>query len=128
MPESLYVSKNATKPRKYIELLPQIEALTEDESNLYANLANVSACLKDVFGFLWVGFYLVDETVSNQLVLGPFQGPIACTRIRYGKGVCGASWEKKETIVVPDVEKFPGHIGFILNRINLKLLDSFKIF
>ena len=111
MPESLCISQNASKQQKYAELVPQIRSLIEGEPNLYANLANVSACLKGVFNFLWVGFYLVDETAGNQLVLGPFQGPIACTRIRYGKGVCGTSWEKRETLVVPDVEQFPGHIG-----------------
>jgi L-methionine (R)-S-oxide reductase len=89
-------------------LLPQIYALTKTESSWIANLANTSAALKETFGFFWVGFYLVSE---NQLVLGPFQGPIACTRISIGKGVCGTSWEQKTAILVSDVEQFPGHIA-----------------
>ena len=107
MSEQLFIS-GQTKKEKYVELLPQIYALTESESSWIANLANTSAALKEAFGFFWVGFYLVD---NNQLVLGPFQGPIACTRISLGKGVCGTSWELKTTILVADVEAFPGHIA-----------------
>ena len=97
-----------TKKAKYEALLPQIFALTESESSWLANLANTSAALKDTFGFFWAGFYLVE---NEQLVLGPFQGPVACTRIAFGKGVCGAAWERNEAVLVPDVEQFPGHIA-----------------
>ena len=92
----------------YRQLLPQLKALVEGESSLIANLANVAAALRQTFGFFWVGFYLVDD---NELVLGPFQGDVACTRIGFGKGVCGTAWEKAETIIVPDVDAFPGHIA-----------------
>lgn len=97
-----------TKQEVYEGLIPQIKALIEGEVDLVANLANVSAALKEAFDFFWVGFYLVK---GDELVLGPFQGPVACTRIRKGKGVCGTSWERSETIVVPDVDAFPGHIA-----------------
>lgn len=107
MAEDLLVLKG-TKQEQYESLLPQIKALIEGEPDLVANLANVVAALKEQFGWFWVGFYLVKE---NELVLGPFQGPVACTRIRYGKGVCGSSWEQKQTLIVPDVEQFPGHIA-----------------
>jgi GAF domain-containing protein len=107
MSEQIIIS-GRTKQEKYEALLPQIFALTEPESSLIANLANVCAALKEAFGFFWVGFYLVEE---NQLVLGPFQGPIACTRIAYGKGVCGSAWEQKDFHLVPDVALFPGHIA-----------------
>ncbi len=96
------------KAAKYEGVLPQIKALVVGEKDLVANLANISAALKDALGFLWVGFYLVKE---DELVLGPFQGPIACTRIQKGKGVCGSSWAQAETIVVEDVEQFAGHIA-----------------
>ena len=92
----------------YDLLIPQIKALVGDETDLVANLANVAAAIQQTFGFFWVGFYLVK---GDELVLGPFQGPIACTRIALGKGVCGKSWEKGETIVVDDVDAFPGHIA-----------------
>ncbi len=97
-----------TKQQQYQSLLPQIKGLLEGETDLIANLANTVAALKEQFGWLWVGFYLVKE---NELVLGPFQGPVACTRIKKGKGVCGSSWEQAKTLIVPDVEKFPGHIA-----------------
>lgn len=97
-----------SKAEQYKQLIPQIKGLLEGEPDLIANLANVSAALKEQFGWFWVGFYLVKE---NELVLGPFQGPVACTRIRKGRGVCGSSWEKAITLIVPDVEKFPGHIA-----------------
>ncbi|WP_028296910.1 GAF domain-containing protein [Olivibacter sitiensis] len=96
------------KKAQYESLIPQIKALISGEPNLVANLANVSAALKAQFDFLWVGFYLVDK---EELVLGPFQGPIACTRIKKGNGVCGAAWARNEAIVVPDVDAFPGHIA-----------------
>lgn len=107
MSEQIIIS-GQTKQAKYEALLPQIFALTESETSWIANLANTAAALKETFGYFWVGFYLVD---GEQLVLGPFQGPIACTRIAFGKGVCGASWEQKTAILVPDVEAFPGHIA-----------------
>lgn len=99
---------SGSKEEQYASLFPQIKGLLEGEKNRVANLANISAALKEQFGWLWIGFYLVD---GDELVLGPFQGPVACTRIRKGKGVCGTSWEKAETLIVPDVEKFPGHIA-----------------
>lgn len=108
MAENLAIT-GTTKVEKYESILPQISALIAGEENLIANLANVSAALKAVFGWFWVGFYLVDN--HEELVLGPFQGPIACTRIRKGKGVCGTSWQNAECLIVDDVEKFPGHIA-----------------
>lgn len=107
MAESIAV-EGTTREEKYISLLPQVEALIGGEQDLIANLANVAAALKEAFGFFWIGFYLVK---NDELVLGPFQGPVACTRIRKGKGVCGTSWERKEKIIVPDVDQFPGHIA-----------------
>ncbi len=97
-----------TKAERYRSLLPQIRALIEGETDLVANLANVTAALKEQFGWLWVGFYLVK---NGELIVGPFQGPVACTRIRKGRGVCGACWEQARTLIVPDVEAFPGHIA-----------------
>ena len=97
-----------SKTEQYQSLLPQVQALLEGEPDLVANLANVAGALKEQFNWLWVGFYLVK---GDELVLGPFQGPVACTRIRKGKGVCGKSWETASTLIVPDVEKFPGHIA-----------------
>jgi L-methionine (R)-S-oxide reductase len=108
MAEDLVVNSSADKQEKYNTLIPQLEGIIEGEKDLIANLANIAAALKQTMNFFWVGFYLVKD---EQLVLGPFQGPIACTRIDRGKGVCGTSWSKKETIVVQDVEKFPGHIA-----------------
>jgi GAF domain-containing protein len=133
MSEDLNITAG-TKAEQYESLIPQIKGLLEGEPDIVANLANVVAALKEQFDWLWVGFYLVkpafasadrpafaeasyyakaslDKLADSELVLGPFQGPVACTRIRKGKGVCGTSWEKAETIVVPDVEKFPGHIA-----------------
>jgi len=108
MAEELIISKSVGKSERYQTLLPQIKALVEGEPDQVANLSNIAAALKQTMDFFWVGFYLVKE---NQLVLGPFQGPIACTRIDLGKGVCGTAWKEKRTIIVPDVEKFPGHIA-----------------
>ena len=108
MAENLYIPKNATKQEKYEVLLPQIEALTVYETDLVANLANISSALHQVFSWWWVGFYWVKE---NELVLAPFQGPIACTRIAFGKGVCGTAWKERKTQLVLDVEQFPGHIA-----------------
>jgi L-methionine (R)-S-oxide reductase len=107
MAEDLTIAKG-NKTDQYQSLLPQIKALVEGEPDLVANLANISAALKEQFGWFWIGFYLVKK---DELVLGPFQGPVACTRIRKGRGVCGTSWEKGVTLIVPDVEKFPGHIA-----------------
>lgn len=108
MAEELIIPASADRKAIYDAIIPQITALVEPESDLVANLANISAALKEAFGFFWVGFYLVKE---GQLVLGPFQGPIACTRIPFHRGVCGASYTRKETIIVPDVDAFPGHIA-----------------
>ncbi|HZI26121.1 MAG TPA: GAF domain-containing protein [Chryseolinea sp.] len=108
MAEELIISAAVNKKERYQMLLPQIKALVEGEPDQVANLSNIAAALKQTMNFFWVGFYLVKE---NQLVLGPFQGPIACTRIDFGKGVCGTAWKEKKTILVPDVEKFPGHIA-----------------
>jgi L-methionine (R)-S-oxide reductase len=107
MAEDLLIAKG-TKEEQYRSVIPQIKALMEGEPDLVANLANVTAALKEQFNWLWVGFYLVK---NDELVLGPFQGPVACTRIKKGRGVCGACWQREETVVVPDVEKFPGHIA-----------------
>ncbi|MDP4151532.1 MAG: GAF domain-containing protein [Bacteroidota bacterium] len=107
MSEDLHIA-TGSKRERYDSLLPQIRALMEGETDPVANLANLVAALKEQFGWLWVGFYLVKD---DQLVVGPFQGPVACTRIRKGKGVCGTSWAREETLIVPDVEAFPGHIA-----------------
>lgn len=108
MAEELNIITTTDKSEKYESLIPQIEALITGEEDLIANLANISAALKAAMDFFWVGFYLVK---NEQLVLGPFQGPIACTRINKGKGVCGQSWARAETIIVEDVDQFPGHIA-----------------
>ena len=107
MAEDLYIA-SGTKTEQYETLLPQVKALLEGEEDLIANMANIAASLKEQFGWLWVGFYIVKK---DELVLGPFQGPVACTRIKKGKGVCGSSWASATTLIVPDVEKFPGHIA-----------------
>ena len=107
MAEVLNIS-NENKASKYDVLLPQIIALAEGEPNLVANLANIAAALRQTFGWFWVGFYLVD---NEELVLGPFQGDIACTRIAFNKGVCGKAWADKQTLIVPDVDQFSGHIA-----------------
>ncbi len=107
MAETLTV-EGLTREEKYRSLYPQVKALISGESDLIANLSNIAAALKETFGFFWIGFYLVK---GNELVLGPFQGPVACTRIGKGKGVCGASWERKQVLIVPDVDQFPGHIA-----------------
>ncbi len=107
MAEDLSISKGS-KQEQYETLIPQIEGLLTGEDDLVANMANVAAALKEQFDWLWVGFYVVKH---DELVLGPFQGPVACTRIRKGRGVCGTSWSEAKTLIVPDVEKFPGHIA-----------------
>ncbi len=108
MAEDLTIMQSGTKQEQYEALVPQIEALLQGEPDLVANLANIAAALKQQFNWFWVGFYLVKEA---QLVLGPFQGPVACTRIQKGRGVCGTSWAKAKTLLVPDVDAFPGHIA-----------------
>jgi GAF domain-containing protein len=107
MAEDLQIARGS-KEEQYRALIPQIKGLVSGEPDLVANLANIAAALKEQFDFFWVGFYLVKD---DELVLGPFQGPVACTRISKGRGVCGASWAQANTIIVPDVEKFPGHIA-----------------
>ena len=108
MSESLIFTEGANKTVVFEELIPQIKSLLENETDAIANMANITAVLKEAFGFFWVGFYLVK---NDQLVLGPFQGNLACTRINKGKGVCGKSWETEQTIIVPDVDLFDGHIA-----------------
>jgi GAF domain-containing protein len=108
MSEDLTIVQSTNKQEQYQSLIPQIEALLTGETDLVANLANICAALKEQFKWFWVGFYMVKE---GQLVLGPFQGPVACTRIAKGKGVCGAAWEQGKTLIVPDVDAFPGHIA-----------------
>jgi len=108
MSETLFLTPGLPKAARYAELQPQVLALTTGEADRTANLANTAAALRQAFGFFWVGFYLVQ---GEELVLGPFQGPIACTRIRRGRGVCGTSWAEARTVLVPDVEAFPGHIA-----------------
>lgn len=99
---------NGNREEQYISLIPQIKALLAGETDLIANLANISAALKEQFNFFWVGFYLIKD---NELVLGPFQGPVACTRIAHNRGVCGAAWAQEEILIVPNVDEFPGHIA-----------------
>lgn len=108
MAEDLVISDSSDKAERYRVMIPQVESLVRDEADLIANLANIAAALRETMKFFWVGFYFVK---GGELVLGPFQGPVACTRIAYGKGVCGAAWKLKEVILVPDVDEFPGHIA-----------------
>jgi L-methionine (R)-S-oxide reductase len=123
MAEELIVSASTDKRERYEVLLPQIRALVLDEKDLIANLSNIAAALKQSMNFFWVGFYIVK---NDQLVLGPFQGPIACTRINFGKGVCGTAWKEKRTIVVPNVEEFPGHIACSSASKSEIVLPAFK--
>ena len=108
MSEELIISKSADKKERYQILIPQLEALVAGEKDVIANLSNIVAALKQTMDFFWVGFYIVKD---GQLVLGPFQGPVACTRIDFGRGVCGSAWKSKNTFVVPNVDEFPGHIA-----------------
>jgi L-methionine (R)-S-oxide reductase len=127
MAENLLIATEADKTTRYKTLIPQLEALTSGESDLTANLANIAAALKQTLDFFWVGFYLVKENADKQeLVLGPFQGPIACTRIGLGKGVCGASWKDKRVVIVPDVDAFPGHIACSSASKSEIVLPAFK--
>ena len=123
MAENLIFATSTKKSERYETLLPQIEALVSGEKDLIANLSNIAAALKQTFDFFWVGFYLVKE---NELVLGPFQGPIACTRIGFGKGVCGTSWKEEKTILVPNVDEFPGHIACSSDSKSEIVLPAFK--
>lgn len=123
MAEELIISASSNKVDRYETLLGQIRSLVDGEPDLIANLSNIAAALKQSLNFFWVGFYLVKQ---NQLVLGPFQGPIACTRIDFGKGVCGTAWKEKRTIIVPDVEKFPGHIACSTASKSEIVLPAFK--
>ncbi len=123
MAENLILSQSTDKTSRYEALLPQIEALTTGEPDLIANLSNIAAALKQTMNFFWVGFYIVK---NNELVLGPFQGPIACTRITFGKGVCGASWKQKKTILVANVDEFPGHIACSSDSKSEIVLPAFK--
>lgn len=107
MAENLTIC-SGNKEEQYKTLFPQMQSLIGNESDMVANMANMAAAMKQTFNFFWVGFYIVKE---NQLVLGPFQGPIACTRIKFGRGVCGTAWSENRTLIVPDVDKFPGHIA-----------------
>lgn len=108
MAEDLKILEKASKEEKYQSIIPQIEALISGEDDLIANLGNICAALKEQFNWFWVGFYLIK---NEELVLGPFQGPVACTRIKKGRGVCGASWQDEKVVIVPNVEEFPGHIA-----------------
>ena len=123
MAEELIISTSTDKEERYKTLVPQIEALVTGEPDLVANLSNIAAALRQSMEFFWVGFYLVKQ---NQLVLGPFQGPIACTRIDFGKGVCGASWKEQKTILVPNVDEFPGHIACSSASKSEIVLPAFK--
>jgi L-methionine (R)-S-oxide reductase len=123
MAEELIISTATDKRERYETLIPQIESLVSGEPDQIANLSNIVAALKQTMNFFWVGFYIVKD---NQLVLGPFQGPIACTRINFGKGVCGASWKEKKTILVPNVDEFPGHIACSSASKSEIVLPAFK--
>lgn len=123
MAEELIIANSTDKQERYNALLPQIESLIAGEPDVVANLSNIAAALRQTMNFFWVGFYIVK---NNELVLGPFQGPIACTRIGFGKGVCGASWKEKKVMLVPDVEQFPGHIACSSASKSEIVLPAFK--
>jgi len=123
MAENLIIAQTTDKAVRYKTLIPQLETLTSGEPDLVANLSNIVAALKQTMNFFWVGFYIVK---SNELVLGPFQGPIACTRIAFGKGVCGACWKEKKVMLVPDVDEFPGHIACSSDSRSEIVLPAFK--
>lgn len=123
MAEQLIIASSSSKEERYKTLIPQIEALVFGETDLVANLSNIAAALRQTMNFFWVGFYIVK---GNEMVLGPFQGPIACTRIAFGKGVCGASWKEKKVLLIPDVEEFPGHIACSSDSKSEIVLPAFK--
>lgn len=123
MAEHLTIAKSTNKAERYQTLIPQIEALIAGEKDHIANLSNITAALRETMNFFWVGFYIVKD---NELVLGPFQGPIACTRIQLGKGVCGTAWKEKKTIVVANVDEFPGHIACSSASKSEIVLPAFK--
>ena len=130
MAEQLIIETSADKAARYKTLVPQIEALTAGEPDVVANLSNIAAALRQTMNFFWVGFYIVKQNASpagsQELVLGPFQGPIACTRIAFGKGVCGACWKEKKVMLVPNVEEFPGHIACSSYSKSEIVLPAFK--
>jgi L-methionine (R)-S-oxide reductase len=130
MAEQLIIETSADKAVRYKTLLPQIEALTAGESDVVANLSNIAAALRQTMNFFWVGFYIVKQSTSSagsqELVLGPFQGPIACTRIAFGKGVCGACWKEEKVMLVPNVDEFPGHIACSSDSKSEIVLPAFK--
>ena len=130
MAEQLIIDTSADKATKYQTLIPQIEALTHGEADVIANLSNIAAALRQSMNFFWIGFYIVKNNAAlagkQELVLGPFQGPIACTRIGFGKGVCGACWKEKKVMLVPDVEAFPGHIACSSDSKSEIVLPAFK--
>jgi len=130
MAENLIIAKSTNKAERYKTLIPQIEALTSGEPDLIANLSNIAAALRQTMNFFWVGFYLVKDNAapagSQELVLGPFQGPIACTRIAFGRGVCGACWKEKKVMRVPNVDEFPGHIACSSDSKSEIVLPAFK--
>lgn len=127
MAEELIIASTTDKTERYKTLIPQIEALIAGETDVVANLSNIAAALKQTLNFFWVGFYLVKNNAGKQeLVLGPFQGPIACTRIGFGKGVCGASWKEKKVMLVPNVDEFPGHIACSSASKSEIVLPAFK--
>jgi L-methionine (R)-S-oxide reductase len=130
MAEQIILSTSLDKAERYKSLLPQIESLVADEPDLIANLSNIVAALRQSMGFFWVGFYIVKNNIilagRQELVLGPFQGPIACTRIAFGKGVCGACWKEKKVMLVPNVDEFPGHIACSSDSKSEIVLPAFK--
>ncbi len=123
MAEELIIASSSDKQERYATLVPQIRALVSGETDLTANLANIAAALRQTMNFFWVGFYVVK---NGEMVLGPFQGPIACTRIRMGKGVCGTAWQEEKTIIVPNVDEFPGHIACSSDSKSEIVLPAFK--
>ncbi|MGY3212359.1 GAF domain-containing protein [Mucilaginibacter sp. HD30] len=123
MAEDLQISISLSKEEQYQSLIPQIEALINGETDLIANLSNICAALKEQFKWLWVGFYMIK---GDELVLGPFQGPVACTRIKIGRGVCGTAWQQQQTIIVPDVNEFPGHIACSSVSVSEIVIPLFK--
>lgn len=129
MAEQLIIEAQADKATRYKALIPQLETLTGGEPDVIANLSNIAAALRQTMNFFWVGFYIVKKdatTAREELVLGPFQGPIACTRIAFGKGVCGACWKEKSVMLVPNVDEFPGHIACSSDSKSEIVLPAFK--